>query len=58
MERADRAATRPTPVFQAGYALAAIPARYALERRAGRKRPRSSCRTAKLAWDRFPYALA
>jgi hypothetical protein len=44
--------------FQVGYAMAAIPARYALERRAWKEAASLPVPKAGLAWERFPYALA
>ncbi|MGH7859174.1 MAG: hypothetical protein ACREQY_17745, partial [Candidatus Binatia bacterium] len=44
--------------FVAGYALAASPARYALERRAWSEAARLERPAAKLPWERAPYALA
>ena len=42
----------------AGYALAAIPARFALEQRAWKDAAALEAPKATLAWERFPYALA
>jgi hypothetical protein len=44
--------------FQAGYALAAIPARYALERRDWKQAAALSVRPASYPWDKVPYAEA
>jgi tetratricopeptide (TPR) repeat protein len=57
-ERALAAEAIDSPIYTAGYALAAIPARRALERSnwqeaAGLPLPRPH-----LPWERFPYALA
>jgi tetratricopeptide (TPR) repeat protein len=45
-------------VFQAGYALAAIPARYALERRRWSVAASLEVRPSSIAWSEFPYAEA
>ena len=45
-------------VFQAGYAVTAIPARFALERRAWKEAAALEVPGGNLTWDRFPYALA
>ncbi|HEX2464535.1 MAG TPA: hypothetical protein VHR17_07905 [Thermoanaerobaculia bacterium] len=57
MERALRNAA-VDPTFAAGYAVAAIPARYALEQRAWKDAASLAEPKAVLPWDRFPYALA
>ena len=44
--------------FQAGYAMAAIPARYALERRAWKDAAALGVRPATFPWDKYPYAEA
>jgi len=46
------------PVFQAGYALAAIPARYALERRAWKEAAALTVRPSSYPWADYPYAEA
>ena len=46
------------PVFQAGYALAAIPARYALERHAWKDAAALTVRPAAFPWDKYPYTEA
>ena len=46
------------PVFQAGYALAAIPARYALERRDWKAAAALGSRPADFPWEKYPYAEA
>ena len=46
------------PVFQAGYALAAIPARYALERRDWKAAATLTALPASYPWEKYPYALA
>jgi tetratricopeptide (TPR) repeat protein len=58
LDRAARAQSFDTPSFAAGYALAAIPARYALERRAWQEAARLQPPPAKLPWEHFSYALA
>jgi tetratricopeptide (TPR) repeat protein len=45
-------------VFQAGYALAAIPARYTLERRDWKAAARLEVRPADYPWKDYPYAEA
>ncbi len=46
------------PSFAAGYALAAVPARWALERRDWKSAAALAPPSAKLPWERFAYALA
>ncbi len=46
------------PTFSAGYALAAIPARHALERRDWKAAAALAPRPADFPWDRYPYAEA
>ena len=46
------------PAFQAGYALAAIPARYALERRDWKAAAALGAQPASFPWDKYPYAEA
>jgi tetratricopeptide (TPR) repeat protein len=46
------------PEFSAGYALAAIPARFALERRAWREAAALEVRPASYPWEKYPYAMA
>jgi tetratricopeptide (TPR) repeat protein len=46
------------PNLAAGYALAAIPARYALERRDWRAAADLALPPAEIAWERFPFAAA
>ncbi len=58
LTEAETAKTFDDPGFQAGYALAAIPARYALERRDWRAAARLQPSTATLPWSTFPYATA
>lgn len=47
-----------TPAFQAGYALAAIPARYALERRAWKDAAALAVRPESYPWNKYPYEEA
>ena len=53
-----RASSFDAPVFQSGYALAAIPARYALERRSWKEAARLEARPASFPWGKYPYAEA
>jgi tetratricopeptide (TPR) repeat protein len=46
------------PQFAAAYALAAIPARYALERRAWKEAAALAVGPPSFPWDRYPYAEA
>jgi hypothetical protein len=46
------------PAFQAGYALAAIPARYALERRDWKAAAVLGTQPANFPWEKYPYAEA
>ena len=46
------------PVFQAGYALAAIPARYLLERREWKAAAKLTAQPASYPWDKYSYVLA
>ncbi len=46
------------PQFAAAYALAAIPARYALERRAWKEAASLTVRPAAFPWEKYPYAEA
>ena len=57
---AEAAAARSfdDPTFAAGYALAAIPARFALERRDWKAAAQLEPPSAALAWASFPYAPA
>jgi hypothetical protein len=55
---AAAAQTFDDPAFQAGYALAAIPARFALERRDWKAAAQLEPSTAPLPWASFPYAAA
>jgi tetratricopeptide (TPR) repeat protein len=53
-----RAKSFDEPNFAAGFALAAMPARFALERRRWAEAAALTPPSAPLPWDRFPYALA
>ncbi len=55
---AAAAKTFDDPAFQAGYALAAIPARFALERRDWNAAAQLEPAAATLPWASFPYAPA
>ena len=55
---AAAAKTFDDPTFAAGYALAAIPARFALERRDWQAAARLEPPSAELPWANFPYAHA
>jgi tetratricopeptide (TPR) repeat protein len=57
MDRALRAGARDA-TFQVGYAVAAIPARYALEQRAWKEASALPVPEATGVWERAPYALA
>ncbi len=46
------------PQFAAGYALAAVPARHALERRAWKEAAALTARPATFPWAKYPYAKA
>src|SRR2546428_11815346 len=46
------------PQFAAGYALAAVPARHALERRAWKEAAALTARPATFPWAKYPYAEA
>jgi tetratricopeptide (TPR) repeat protein len=56
----DIAATETfnTPTFSAGFALSAIPARYALERHTWKEAAALTVRPATFPWDKYPYAEA
>jgi len=58
MVEAAAARTFDDPTFAAGYALAAIPARFALERRDWQAAARLEPPSAELPWGSFPYAQA
>ncbi len=54
----ERAGSFDESNFAAGFALAAMPARFALERRQWAEAAALAPPAAPLPWDRFPYALA
>ncbi|HXH06124.1 MAG TPA: hypothetical protein VNI83_05980 [Vicinamibacterales bacterium] len=54
----ERASRFDDPNFAAGYAIAAAPARYALERHDWRAAAALEPPAVDLPWDRFPYARA
>jgi tetratricopeptide (TPR) repeat protein len=58
VEEAAAVSTVDQNVFQAAYALAAIPARYALERRGWSRAAALEVRPAGFPWSRFRYAEA
>jgi hypothetical protein len=58
LEEAMTAKTFDDPSFAAGYALAAIPARFALERRHWADAAKLEPPKAELPWERFAYAPA
>jgi tetratricopeptide (TPR) repeat protein len=58
MERAARVTSFDAPEFSAGYALAAIPARFALERRAWKDATALDVGPSSYPWDKYPYAEA
>lgn len=58
VEKVARVASFDVPSFAAGYALAAIPARYALERRAWTEAASLAVRPAAFPWDKYRYAEA
>ena len=58
LAEASDAKTFDDPSFAAGYALAAIPARFALERRDWRAAAQLEPPSAALDWANFPYATA
>ncbi len=57
-ETAARVTTLDVPQFAAAYALAAIPARHALERRAWKEAAAVTLRPASFPWAKYPYAEA
>jgi tetratricopeptide (TPR) repeat protein len=57
-EEAATARKFDDPSFVAGYALAAIPARFALERRRWDEAAKLDAPDASLPWESFPYARA
>jgi hypothetical protein len=58
LDEASAARTFDEAQFAAGYALAAIPARWSLERRDWKAASEVSAPAASLPWDRFSYAVA
>ena len=58
VDRAAKATSFDSPELAAGYALAAIPARYALERRAWTEAAALQVKPATYPWDKYPYAEA
>ena len=58
VDRAAKATSFDSPELAAGYALAAIPARYALERRAWTEAAALQVKPGTYAWDKHPYAEA
>jgi tetratricopeptide (TPR) repeat protein len=58
LEEAATAKSFDEPNFAAGYALAAVPARWALERRDWKTAAELAPPSAKLPWERFAYASA
>jgi tetratricopeptide (TPR) repeat protein len=58
VDTVGRVTSSDSVAFQAGYALAAIPARFALERRSWKDAARLEPRPASFPWDRYPYAEA
>jgi tetratricopeptide (TPR) repeat protein len=57
-EDAARMTSLDIPAFSAGFALAAIPARYALERRAWREAAALTVQPVTFPWEKYPYAEA
>src|SRR5262249_54407843 len=57
-ERVKRVKTLDVPQFAAAYALAAVPARHALERGDWTEAAAVSLGPADFPWDRFPHAVA
>jgi len=58
VERVGRVASFDVPSFGAGYALAAVPARYALERRAWREAVSLATGPSSFPWQKYPSAEA
>lgn len=56
--RAAKVTSLDAPSFAAGYALAAVPARYALERRAWTEAAALAVGPPSFPWDKVPYAEA
>ena len=57
-EQVAKVASLDLPQFSAGYALAAIPARYTLERRAWKEAAALEVSPAFFPWAKYPYAEA
>ena len=58
VEKVVKAAGFDVPNFSVGYALAAVPARYALERRAWKEAAALAAGPADFPWEKAPYAEA
>jgi len=58
VDQVSRVSSLDLPAFSAGYALAAVPARYALERRAWKEAARLTVRPESYPWAKYPYAEA
>jgi len=58
VEKAAKVDRLNAPEFSAGYALAAIPARYTLERRAWKEAANLEVRPISYPWEKYPYAEA
>ena len=58
VEGVAQATSFDAPSFAAGYALAAVPARYALERRAWKDAAALTAQPASFPWEKYPYAEA
>ena len=58
VERAGKVGSLDAPELAAGYALAAIPARYALERRAWKEAAGLAVTPATFPWEKYPFAEA
>jgi hypothetical protein len=57
-DKVARAKSFDIPQFAAGYALAAVPARHALERRAWNEAAALTAQPATFPWAKYPYAKA
>jgi len=58
LDEVSKASRFDDPTFSAGYALVAVPARYALERRDWRAAAALATPAVELPWERFSYAKA
>ncbi|HXO27443.1 MAG TPA: hypothetical protein VOA80_08885 [Thermoanaerobaculia bacterium] len=58
VDRVTSVTSLDVPQFAAGYALAAVPARYALERRAWKDAAALAPGPPSFPWDKYPYAEA